>query len=97
MHMCGKPGAQVGIEWSDVDLWKVISTILISSRNLDDQIHAFISLMNNILVVSHTSFLNTVNDESLAVLKFGESAKKSIWRKKVWRNFHPRSQVIFMF
>ena len=28
---------------------------------------------------------STVNDESLEGLKFGESAKKSIWRKKVWR------------
>ena len=45
---------------------------------------------------AHKVHTNTVNDESLAVLKFGESAKKSIWRKKVWRNFHPRSQVIFM-
>ena len=27
----------------------------------------------------------TVNDESLEGLKFGESAKKSIWQKKVWR------------
>ena len=28
---------------------------------------------------------DTVNNESLEGLKFGESTKKSIWRKKVWR------------
>ena len=33
----------------------------------------------------HAGNLATVNDKSLEGLKFGESAKKSIWRKKVWR------------
>ena len=36
----------------------------------------------------------TVNDESLEGLKFGESAKKSIWRKKVWR-ISPRILVVY--
>ena len=30
----------------------------------------------------------TVNNKKLAGLKFGESANKSAWRKKVWR-IHP--------
>ena len=38
--------------------------------------------------------LHTVNDESLEGLKFGESAKKSIWRKKVWR-ISPRILVVY--
>ena len=37
---------------------------------------------------------HTVNDESLEGLKFGESAKKSIWRKKVWR-ISPRILVVY--
>ena len=40
------------------------------------------------------SKLRTVNDESLEGLKFGESAKKSIWRKKVWR-ISPRILVVY--
>ena len=36
----------------------------------------------------------TVNDESLEGLKFGESAKKSIWRKKVWQ-ISPRILVVY--
>ena len=36
----------------------------------------------------------TVNDENLEGLKFGESAKKSIWRKKVWQ-ISPRILVVY--
>ena len=35
---------------------------------------------------------NTVNDKNLAGLKFGESANKSVWWKKVWQ-IHPKLQV----
>ena len=38
------------------------------------------------------NLLHTVNDEKLAELKFGESANKSVWRKKVWR-IHPELQA----
>ena len=33
-----------------------------------------------------------VSDKKLAGLKFGESANKSVWWKKVWR-IHPELQV----
>ena len=39
-------------------------------------------------------YVYTVNDESLEGLKFGESAKKSIWRKKVWQ-ISPRILVVY--
>ena len=35
--------------------------------------------------------VNNSNDK-LEGLKFGESANKSVWRKKVWR-IHPESQL----
>ena len=47
-----------------------------------------------IIVVFNRAKTNTVNDESLEGLKFGESAKKSIWRKKVWR-ISPRILLVY--
>ena len=41
---------------------------------------------------SHICKLITVNDESLMGLKFAESAKKSIWLKKILR-IHSQLQV----
>ena len=39
-------------------------------------------------------YVYTVNDKSLEGLKFGESAKKSIWQKKVWQ-ISPRILVVY--
>ena len=52
----------------------------------------FIKYSYSYVIMSYACY--TVNDESLEGLKFGDSAKKSIWRKKVWR-ISPRILVVY--
>ena len=58
-----------------------------------DSIYSF-GINLNLQIQCLVEVSNTVNDESLEGLKFGESAKKSIWRKKVWR-ISPRILLVY--
>ena len=44
------------------------------------------------IIQTNYNLIYTVNNEKLKGPKFGESANKSIWQKKVWQ-IHPELQV----
>lgn len=52
-----------------------------------NQLMAFICMK----IATIYNYMKTVNDKSLAGMRFCESAKKSLWQKKAWQSFNRKS------
>ena len=63
-----------------------------SSCGLPGSFSKFCFFYYDLLMQLPQIILCSVNDENLVGLKFGESANKSVWQKKVWQ-IHPELQV----
>ena len=59
-----------------------IHRCLLTEEGMHDNIYVYVYIY--IYIYIYNKLLYTVNNKSLVGLKFGKSAKKSIWWKNVW-------------